>query len=106
VISISGLPDGIVVTIHGDVHPELLDQVLADVSGDPANAQVVIDLRDAGPLDLNGLAVISDASGRVRRHRGRLVLCSPYRTVRSALEREGLQVAPSQAQPPRGQQGG
>jgi len=94
-ISISGVSDGIVVAIHGDIHPKLLDQVLADVSDDEANSQVVIDLRDAVTIDPDGLAVIAGASERVRRRRGNLVLYSPHGAVRRELQRQGLHTAAS-----------
>ena len=91
-ISISALSDGILVSLQGQVHPELLDQVLADVTDDGVTSHVVIDLRDAAPIDSYGVRAISCASERVRRRRGKLVLCSPHGGVRHALEREGLHI--------------
>ena len=90
-ISISGFACGIVVAIHGQVHSDLLDQVLADAP----DAHVVIDVRDSATIEPDGLAALSRVAERARSHRGGLLLSSPYGEVRQVLEREGLRTVAS-----------
>jgi anti-anti-sigma factor len=93
-ISISARADGVLVALQGQVHPDLLNQVLTDVTDERLPSHVVIDLREAATIGDPGVEAISGASERVRRRRGTLVLCSPHRGLRRALARRGLDVEP------------
>jgi anti-anti-sigma factor len=89
-ISVSRALGRVVVTVHGAVDAELLDQTLALVGADEPH--LVIDLRDADSIDRRAVGVLIEASRQSTARGGDLVLSAPPPAVRHALDGHGLAV--------------
>jgi anti-anti-sigma regulatory factor len=103
----------VVVTVHGDVDAKLLRRTLTvlaeeaerlrrtmtdlaeDLAEDQGNLHLIIDLRDAGPLDQDSVSVLVGSAQRVREAGGDLVLTTPSLAVPDALGECGFTTAES-----------
>ena len=102
-VTISRALGTIVVTVHGvlDDRAGELRRILGDLTGQPENQDVVVDLRDMTVADDAQLTLFVDASNHARERGGHLVLSGPCPATAAALARgaltEALDVEPSGA---------
>ena len=82
----------VVVSLYGDVDAQTLGQTLTDLVNDQGNLALVIDLRHTNSVDSRGVAVLVQASHRLDRHAGELVLSGPSPELCLALQSAGLTV--------------
>ena len=94
-MSISRASGKAVVTMHGDVDAEILRRTLTDLVEDQGNLHLIIDLRDAGPLNHDNVNALIGSAQRVRRAGGDLVLTTPPPAVNDALHDSGFKIAQS-----------
>jgi anti-anti-sigma factor len=92
-ISISRALGHVVVTVHGEPDAQLLHRALQDLAEDQGNLRLVLDLKDADPLDRDSVAVIARSSRRVRHRGGELVLSTPPLASQDTLRGHGLTIA-------------
>jgi anti-anti-sigma factor len=91
-ISISRAFGKVVVSVHGDVDPQVLGQTLTDLVNNQGNLALVIDLRHTNWIDPSGVAVVVRASHRLHKHGGDLVLSGPSPELSLGLQSAGLTV--------------
>jgi anti-anti-sigma factor len=91
-IAVSRALGKVVVSLRGDVDAQTLGQTLTDLVNDQGNLALVIDLRNTNSIDSRGVAVLVQASDRLHRHAGELVLNGPSPELCLALQSAGLTV--------------